>query len=216
MMKKRIVAFLLAFMMVLPVMVPAMAAESTTTVKVAVMNYPNFIEREKDGTVSGYAVEYLNDIADYTGWSYEYMDMSFSDALEAVHDGSVDIVVGVQKAPGRDALYDFSQIAMGENSALLCVRAQDNRYAYQEYKDFGGLRVGGITGSAYIELCKNEMAERNIAISMTEFATDQQARDALDAGLVDALMMGTIRYTNDYKVIARLTPTDMYFCLQSQ
>ena len=52
-----------AFMAFL-VAVPA-AAQSTWAVWVAVLNYPNFIEREKNGTVSGFAAEYLNDIVDY-------------------------------------------------------------------------------------------------------------------------------------------------------
>ncbi|MDD3253084.1 MAG: response regulator [Lachnospiraceae bacterium] len=208
---KRITGSVLAFTLLASAAIPALAAEESKTVRVAVMNYPNFIEREEDGTVSGYAAEYLGDIADYTGWSYEYVDMPFGEALEKLHAGQVDIVAATQKAPGREELYDFSESSMGENGALLCVLADDTRYAYQDFASFEGLRVGGITGSAYVELCESYMAEQKIDGTMTEFKTNEEARAALDAGQVDALIMGTIRYTNDYKVIARLTPTQMYF-----
>ncbi|MDD3164807.1 MAG: response regulator [Oscillospiraceae bacterium] len=207
---RRVLCALLSLIMGLSCCVTAQAAEAKT-VRVAVMNYPNFLEREPDGAVSGFAAEYLSDIADDTGWTYDYIDMSFSEALACLHTGDVDIVVGTQKAPGRDALYDFSDSPMGENGALLCVLADDKRYAYQDFESFSGLRVGGIAGSAYVQLCQDYMDSKHIAITMTQYQTDQEARAALDAGEVDALMMGTIRYTADYQVIARLTPTDMYF-----
>ncbi|NLD19396.1 MAG: transporter substrate-binding domain-containing protein [Clostridiales bacterium] len=207
----KIISVIMVCFILITVSVPCLAADSVKTVKVAVMNYPNFIERNEDGTVSGYAAEYLSTIADYTGWTYEYVDMAFGEALEKLHNGEVDIVVGTQKAPGREAQYDFSESPMGENGALLCVLANNDKYAYQDLTSFEGMRVGGIVGSAYVELCNNYMSENNINITMNEYSTDKEARTALDNGQVDALMMGTIRYTKDYKVIARLTPTSMYF-----
>lgn len=207
----KIITVILVCFTLIAVTAPCFADNKTKTVNVAVMNYPNFIEREEDGTVSGYAVEYLDTIADYTGWTYEYIDMAFGEALEKLHNGEVDILVGTQKAPGREEQFDFSESSMGENGALLCVLANNDKYAYQDFTTFEGLRVGGIVGSAYIELCKSYMAENNVNITMTEYSTDKEARTALENGQVDALMMGTIRYTKDYNVIARLTPTAMYF-----
>lgn len=55
------------------------------------------------------------------------------------------------------------------------------------------------------------MAENNIQMTMTEYETEEEASSALDAGQIDALMTGSIQYTDKYKVIARLTPTAMYF-----
>ncbi|MFA6948276.1 MAG: response regulator [Eubacteriales bacterium] len=208
---RRLIAAFMTCFILLASAVPCIADSGVKTVRVAVMNYPNFIERVEDGTVVGYAAEYLSKIADYTGWKYEYIDMAFGDALTELHNGGIDIVVATQKAPGREELYDFSEASMGENGALLCVLANDDRYAYQDVASFDGLRVGAITGSAYYELCEGYMAENDINAVMTEYPTDKEARAALDDGQVDALMMGTIRYTADYKVIARLTPTTMYF-----
>ena len=213
---KRIAAFVLALMLLSSAVIPVIADEKSKVVRVAVMNYPNFIEREEDGTVSGYAVEYLNDISDYTGWTYEYIDMPFGEALDNLHNGTVDIVVGTQKAPGREELFDFSESPMGENGALLCVLADDEKYAYQDISGFTGLRVGGIAGSAYVELCQSYMTDNKIDGTMIEYQTNKEARTALNAGQVDALIMGTIRYTNDYRVIARLTPTEMYFACNSK
>ncbi|MDD2959635.1 MAG: response regulator [Lachnospiraceae bacterium] len=190
---------------------PVMAAGEAKTVRVAVLNYSNFLEREEDGTVSGYAAEYLSDIADYTGWRYQYIDMSFREALEKLHDGEIDIVAAAPKAPGDDELYDFSESSMGQNGAILCVDANDDRYAYQEAEAFEGLRVGALADSPYIELCKDYMTEKNINITITEYRTEEEAGTALETGQIDALMTEVIRYIDEFKVIARLTPTPMYF-----
>lgn len=143
----------MAFMAFL-VAVPAAAAQSTWAVRVAVLNYPNFIEREKNGTVSGFAAEYLNDIVDYIGWTDEYADMPFGAALEAVHDGTIDFCWR-SKSAGTQLALCFSESSMGQNGALLCVKAEDIRYAYRDYESFDSLCIGGIKESAYVELCEN-------------------------------------------------------------
>lgn len=208
---KKGMALLLLIILTVTCLQPVYAASEAGTVRVAVLNYPNFIEKDEEGFVSGYAVEYLDDIANYTGWNYEYIEMSFSEALEKLHTGEVDIVAGVQQAPGREALFDYSESSMGDNGALLCVSADDDRYAYEDYDGFGGLRIGAIEGSAYGELCRERMEQNGAAVTMSYFDTDGQAREALANGSVDALIMGTIRYTEDYKVIARIGTVKMYF-----
>ncbi|WP_276982288.1 substrate-binding periplasmic protein [Eubacterium aggregans] len=171
-MKHQFKLMLIIVVMLMISTLPVRAASTEKTVKVAVMNYPNFIEREVDGTVKGYAAEYLSDIADYNGWTLDYVDLSFSQALENLEQGAIDIVVGVQKAPGREDLYDFSEESMGENGALLCVKTDNTHYAYEDYSNFNGLRIGGIAGSAYRSLCQETMAEKGVSVIMSEYATD--------------------------------------------
>ncbi len=207
---KRIAALLFCFILTLSLGAFAYAAD-TKTVRVAVMNYPDFLEREEDGSITGYAAEYLSDIAEYTDWRYEYIDMPFGEALQKLQTGEVDIVAATQKAPGREALFDFSESSMGVNSALLCVLAEDPSYAYEDYENFQGMRIGGIVGSAFVELCRDHMAQQGVRVTISEYATDDQARQALDSGRVDALVMGTIRCTSDYTVIARMGSVEMHF-----
>lgn len=139
---KRTAVIVLALTLLSSAVIPVMAAEESKTVRVAVLNYPNFLERGEEGTVSGYAAEYLSDIAEYTGWTYEYVDMEFEEALTKLSSGEIDLVAAAKKLPDQEKLYDFSESSMGENGTILCVNINDNRYAYEDTASFDGLRVG--------------------------------------------------------------------------
>lgn len=71
-------------------------AEENRVIKVGYPIVDGFTELE-DGVYSGYAFEYLFEISKYTGWQYEFIEMSLSDALTKLKSGEIDIVGGMLK-----------------------------------------------------------------------------------------------------------------------
>ena len=74
---KRIRSVLAGFLILLCVLVasafPVSAErEPQTTVRVGCVDIDNFLVTDRNGNVSGYGAEYLEKIAEYTGWQYEY------------------------------------------------------------------------------------------------------------------------------------------------
>ena len=59
-------------------------SDSQKIVKVGYIGYKGFIEEDGSGNYSGYAVEYLNEIAKYTGWKYEYVYGTWEEQLDAL------------------------------------------------------------------------------------------------------------------------------------
>ena len=53
--------------------------------------------RQTDDAYTGYGVEYLDMIADYTGWQYEYVMIPEEDRLKALEDGVIDLLCDVSK-----------------------------------------------------------------------------------------------------------------------
>lgn len=52
-----------------------------------------------DERKSGYAYEYYQRLAPYAGWDYTYRYLTRSEAIEALRNGEVDIVAGINKRP---------------------------------------------------------------------------------------------------------------------
>ncbi len=52
-----------------------------------------------DERKSGYAYEYYQRLAPYAGWDYTYRYLTRSEAIEALRNGEVDIVAGINKTP---------------------------------------------------------------------------------------------------------------------
>jgi ABC-type amino acid transport substrate-binding protein len=211
---KRLSSLLLAMVILLLCVVPCAAADET--VRVAVIDYPNYLTMKEDGSVFGYAYEYLTNIQHYTGWKYEFVEMSFADASAALSDGEIDLLAGNQYTPERAQLWDYSERNMGEGGTVLCVMPANNTYAYNDYSAYGGMRIGALKGTVRIEQAREKLAQYGAEATFVEYDTDEQSKNALKSGEVDAILLSTIRCESAYKIVARINSTPLYFCTNKQ
>ena len=85
---KRWISVLLA-MSVLMLCIPSRAAGKTPrVVRVAFPQVKGLTETAEDGTRYGMVVDYLNEIAKYTGWEYEYIDTESQTMVDDFLDGN--------------------------------------------------------------------------------------------------------------------------------
>ncbi len=83
---------LTAFFMMLPI--SAYAQSSTKTVRVGWYESP-FNITDQFGRRSGYAYDYQEKLAAYTGWNYEYVEGSWPELLQMLIDGEIDLMSDV-------------------------------------------------------------------------------------------------------------------------
>lgn len=94
--------------------VPSDSALKNRTVKVGYVQSTNFLEGENDfDHKSGYGYEYLQKIAAYTGWNYEYVYGSWIEILEKLKKGQIDIVPGISYTDERAKSIAFPDNSMG-------------------------------------------------------------------------------------------------------
>ena len=104
---KRIYAFLLRTILVLLVLFPFSDCEAVSSntesakpaagnkiVRVGWYESP-FNMTDPNGGRSGYAYEYQQKIAAYTGWKYEYVTTSWPKLLQMLQDGEIDLLSDV-------------------------------------------------------------------------------------------------------------------------
>ena len=98
------------------------AAEDTDQarkVRIGYIGYDGFIGMTKDGLYEGYGVEYLNEIASYTGWEYEYIFGTWDSHMQALKEGRIDFLCHAQRTPEREREYLFSKYSIGAESSVL-------------------------------------------------------------------------------------------------
>ncbi len=188
----------------------------TAPIKVAVVNYPNYLQRQKDGSINGYAYEYLLEIQKYTGWEYEFIDMSYTAASEAIINGEIDLLAGSQYTAERAQLYDFSARSMGEGGSVLCVMPEDMRYCYNDFNNYGGMRIAALEGTVRIQQTKEVLDRYGVSAKFVIFETDGESKAALEEGKVDAVLMSSIRCESKYKILARINTAPLYFCINNR
>ena len=115
---KRILTALLCALILLCAVCPmAAGAQQTKVVRVGYVWSTNFAEGEGDEEYkSGYAYEYLQKVAYYTGWEYQYVYGDWSDIFQMLVDGQVDLMIGVSYTPERAQIMDFPDYPMGQEN----------------------------------------------------------------------------------------------------
>ena len=216
---QRLACLALGLLLLLCCALPCFAAAEQTrqpTVRVAVLNYTSYLQRDADGTLHGYAYEYLQEIQKYTGWQYEFIDMSLAQATAALASGTIDLVPGNQYTPERAEQCDYSAAETGKGGSVLCVRADDMRYCYNDYAAYGGMKIAALTGTVRIAQAQQKLAQYGVQAEFIEYDTSEASRIALETGEVDAILMSSIRCESQLKILARLDTVPLYFCTNKQ
>lgn len=208
---RNILCTLMSLLFTLYVLPCVSYADEGKTVRVAMLKYPYYISTDENGEPYGYACEYLDEIAKYTGWTYEYVPVTFSEATKMLEEGTLDIVPGSQYTPERAEKYDYSAISMGSGGTVLCVPADCDKYAFNDYEGYSGMRIAALKGSARIRQTEELFAEKGVSASIIPYPTDAEAKEAVANGEADALLMSSIRCEEQYKIIADVSYMPLYF-----
>ena len=125
---------------ILPISKIQVRAEETI-IRVGYDTNSNFIQN--DGyEYYGYGVEYLEKIAEYTGWEYEYVeDESWHGSLDKLRNGEIDLLCTVHYTRDRAREFLFSSIPLGYETSLL-YSMPDSTISYQDFEEMQGCKIG--------------------------------------------------------------------------
>ena len=180
-------------------------------VRIGYIDYNGFIVQDEDGSYSGYGVEYLERIAEYTGWEYEYVHDSWENHLKNLLTGEIDFVCHAQKTDERERNYLFSKYSIGSEANVLYVRKDDDRYYYNDFEVFDGMRIALMRDSFQNEEFAQYARQKGFEYTFRTYDTPEECFAALDAAEVDAVAMGSLALRTEYKVICRFGAAPFYF-----
>lgn len=199
-----------------PLAVFADTTQEARTVRIGYIAYEGFISQDEDGEYQGYAVEYLNKIAEYTGWKYEYVYDTWENCLKGLEDGSIDFICHAQKTPEWEEKYLFSKYPDGSESCFLYVRKDDDRYYYNDYANFNGMKIAFLRDSFQNQEVTEYAAKKGFSYQATEYDTPQACFDALESGEVDGVAMGSLALKTQYKIVCKFGSDPFYFITGKQ
>lgn len=85
------------------------ANPSPQKIRIAAFNFYPTIFQDKDGTVKGFYVDFLNEIAKREKWDIEFVYGSWADGLARIKSGEVDVLTNVAYTPERTQFMDFGK-----------------------------------------------------------------------------------------------------------
>ncbi|MBR6817326.1 MAG: transporter substrate-binding domain-containing protein [Acidaminococcaceae bacterium] len=129
--KNRILSLWLCLTLLLTVLLPVSAFAAASGKKIVRVGWfeSTFNITDQNGRRSGYAYEYQQKIAAYTGWEYQYVTASWSQLLEMLRQGEIDLLSDVSYTQERAQSMLYSSLPMGRGVlCLYCVSKQVHQY----------------------------------------------------------------------------------------
>ena len=171
-------------------MLLAGAQAAPRTIKVGYADDPGFIERQADGTYDGYAVAYLQEIAKYTNWKYEYVHGDIPELLKDLQDGSLDLLCDLSYTPARGRQLDFSRYPVGTEASLIYTQSQNpDKEEVFSAASLRGLKIGLRHATFQKEAFEKYAAREKIQYQEVLFNNNRQLFAALKSGQVDAVVV---------------------------
>ncbi len=163
------------------------AAESgIKTVRVGWYQSDLFQEGMTDEEVkSGYSYDYLQKIADYTSWDYEYVYGDWTELYEMLEKGEIDFLCGVSKTEGRKRAFLFPDSEMGTEQYYLYKRSDDVSISGDDLETLNGKKVGLITNNLMSVDTEEWLAENGLDVELVYYDSFGERDAALESGAID-------------------------------
>lgn len=209
---KRFLSFIVVTILIILIFNPVHALSPDKTVRVGVFEVPGLMNFNEDGSYSGYEYHYLQEVAKHTGFKYEYVEGSYSECLQRLKNGEIDIIGNIQYLEAKSALCDYTTFDIGRTYSDLVTASDNDTLFYDDVESFDKIKVGCLSGSEIsITNLNNYCSLNKISVSIVYYDTHKEMSSALNAHEVDALVInGYFDYKN-LKILARFNLTPIYF-----
>lgn len=202
--------FFTALLLLSPLLPPA-AAATPQVVRVGRFPYENQLSVDAAGNYGGYGYDYLQEIARYTGWRYEFVDAPWGECLDMLARGELDLMGAMMRSPERETLFDFSDLPMLSGYGALVTPLRNEELPYEEFSAFDGLRVGVLADNLQRENFLRYAQAHAFSPVLVEYTTQADMEAALAAGDVSAAVMTNLLHSPTLRVVASFGENDAYF-----
>lgn len=205
---KILISIAVMIFMICAVNVSFVKAESKV-IKVGYIDYPGFIQKMDDGSYEGYGVEYLNEIAKYNNWTYEFVENTWEQTLKDLKNGKIDIICQAQKTAEREKDYIFSNYSVGSEFTIVYANLKSNIY----YKDLEGMnnkKVGMLKDSYQMLTWTNYANKNKINYTPVYYNSETEIVQALKDNKIDLAAVGSISLHKEMRVVDRFNQEPFY------
>lgn len=186
------------------------AAKAAEVIKVGYFESGSFIS-EQDGRFCGYCVDYLNEIAKYTDWEYEFVQCTWEESLDKVKSGEIDFLCNVHYTDDRAKLFLYSKESVGTEYCLIYARTDADVY-FRDYERMDGASAAMLPETIFDEELEMLTQQRGITLNPIYYSTIGEVWKALADGDVELAVIGSICGDNDARMVAR-NDGQPYYCV---
>lgn len=197
---------------------PAFAADSdqqAKTVRVGwLVNNKGFQEGAPGERLSGWGYEYLQTLSYYTkGWQYEYVSGTFTELMDMLEAGEIDLMPNISYSPEREQKLLFSSNPEGTERYYIYAKPDRDDLAKGDPQALQGLTIGCNSGVMQTIVGQQWLADEGVTCTYKEIDTGSALFEALADGEVDAVIMNDTISSPDASPMFYVGSSDYYFAV---
>ncbi|MDE7293243.1 MAG: transporter substrate-binding domain-containing protein [Oscillospiraceae bacterium] len=181
------------------------------TVKAGIFSFEGYHMKDEDGRLTGYGIEFLSLVSEYSRLNFQYTgyDRSWSEMLDMLENGEIDVVTSARRTNEREELFAFS-LPIGRNNTVLSIRVDNMQLHRGDYKTYEGMTVGQLGGSSQNQSLAEFAQEKGFSYKVKEYDDSDDLAAALQSGDVDAILSSDLRKAENEKTLDIIEDDDFY------
>ena len=206
-------ALLLLTMFAVAIPVTANAQENTGKVVRVGWYESAFHSTDQFGRRSGYGYEYQQRIATYTGWTYEYVEGSWSELFEKLAAGEIDLLSDVSYTDERAQKILYSAEPMGSEGYHVFISPNNTEVQPNDFSTFNDKTVGVNKNSIQEQLFKEWAQKHDVHPQIVERTEKTpELLEMLAKGEMDMLVtLDTYGNKADVVPVCKIGQADSFF-----
>lgn len=198
--------------------VQAFADDSSQPVKTVRVGWLVNNEGFQNGTpgerLSGWGYEYLQTLSYYTpGWRYEYVSGTFTELMDMLETGEIDLMPNISYSEERAQKLLFSSNREGTERYYIYARPDRDDLAKGDPQALQGLTIGYNSGVMQTIVGQQWLANEGIVCTYREYDGGSVLFDALANGEVDAIIMNDTISSPEASPMFYVGSSDYYFAV---
>lgn len=218
--KSYIVFLIITLLLLFPTIVDAEDSSdaSSRTLRVAYPIQNGLTEKDAQGIYSGYTYDYLQEIAQYTGWEYEFVEVpgdsneSLMTMLNMLEKGEVDLMGSLSKNEQTEALFDFPEYGYGYSYTSLFISEDNTEINESNLQSVKELRIAAYKNATISKTKTEEFCSlNNINYSFVDCDSEQAIVDAVRSGDADVMLGNDLSPISGFRIVAQFSGSQFYF-----
>ena len=200
---KHILALFICFVLLLSNIQAAAAEPSNNrTVKAGVFYFDGYHMRDDEGVYSGYGIELLNLISQYSHLNFEFTgyENTWKETQSMLLSGEIDVATSARKTRERTETFLFS-LPIDLNNTVLTVQAQNTSIVSGDYSTYDGMTVGLLAGNSQNRFLPDFAEENGFTYRTREYEDTHQMEEALQSGVIDAILTSNLRRVENERLL---------------
>lgn len=199
---------------------PAYAAkEHPVRLRIPFPETEGFTMTDENGNRSGLVVDYLYEIAKYTGWSYEFIDTDANVMVQDFIAGQYDLMGGTYYSEAFEQYFAYPDYSCGNTKAVLLARQDNDAIKGYDLRDFNGKTIGVVKQAAdNVRRLEEFLSFNGLVCTIRPYTAEDVASNQinldLEAGIIDLKLGNATDDIGEFRAVAYFDAQPHYLVVQ--